>query len=105
MVLVVENADHSCHPIWIRVAINNRRNTPCEFFSMRPDPLVVRDCVDYGPYLHGFLSSVIRFRTHPTLTGSATPSLAFANIAFIPRNAWRVRSSFSISEKRTWPSP
>ena len=29
----------------------------------------------------------------------------FANICFMPRSAWRVRSSFSISEKRAWLSP
>ena len=32
-------------------------------------------------------------------------SYPFANMCFMPRSAWRVRSSFSISEKRTWPSP
>jgi hypothetical protein len=32
-------------------------------------------------------------------------SYPLANICLIPRNACRVRSSFSISENLTWPSP
>ena len=40
-----------------------------------------------------------------TIGQGKTALYPLANICLIPRSAWRVRSSFSINEKRVWASP
>ena len=53
--------------------------------------------------LHDFNSKKLALTLHThTHTRTAT---GFASICLIPRSACRVRSSFSISAKRTWWSP
>src|SRR6266567_2135196 len=93
----------NCHS---RTSFGATDSNTLHHYSMNRERFAIcaTDCVS------GFMESQVSEARpgHPSWIQAGTRPFvagAFANICLMPRSAWRVRSSFSMSEKRTWVSP